>query len=170
MRAAIFTRDAANAAVGIDPAAEQHVAGMDADADVEGVVTVRCTHFRAEILAESSRARPQRTARSASSSRASSAPKAAEDAVAGVLQDLAGVGLDDGRAARQGVVHDGADRLRVEVLGKRGGADHVEEQDADLPQGLCGQGRRCRRKGQRRQLGPRGRQSASTTASPRVGR
>ena len=45
-------RDAANAAVGIDPAAEQHAAGVDADADVEAVVTVRSPHFGAERLAE----------------------------------------------------------------------------------------------------------------------
>ena len=44
--------DAANAAVGIDAAAEQHAAGVDADADVEAGVTVRSLHFGAERLAE----------------------------------------------------------------------------------------------------------------------
>ena len=49
---------------------------------------------------------------------------------------------DDGGAARQGAVHDGADVFGVEVLGERGRADDVQEQDADLPKAFGGFGRR----------------------------
>ena len=68
--------------------------------------------------------------------------------VAGVLQHLAAVGLDDRGAARQGTVHHGADGFGVEVLGERGRADDVEEQDADLLESCaarraaCGEGAR----------------------------
>ena len=94
-----------------------------------------------------------------------------QDAVAGVLQHLAAVRLDDGRPARQGVVHHGADRLGVEVLGERGRADHVQEQDADLPEGLCGRGRRCSRgRVSAASLALAADSSDSTTASPSVDR
>ena len=68
--------DAADGAFGIDAAAEQHAAGVDADADVEPVCPCwRLTELAGIALPSS--ARPQRTARSASSSRASSAPNTA---------------------------------------------------------------------------------------------
>ena len=76
-----------------------------------------------------------------------------EDVVAGVLQHLAAMGLDDRRAARERTVHHRADGLGVEVLRERGRADDVEEQDADLPEGPGGFGGWCRRRGQCRQPG-----------------
>lgn len=48
--------------------------------------------------------------------------------------------LDDGRAARQGIVHHGADGFGVELLAQRGGAHHVENEDADLLEALRGFG------------------------------
>ena len=127
-------RDAADAAIGIDAAAEQHAAGVDADADVEAVVAVRRPHFGAERLAELEQGQAAAHGALGVVFAGFVGTEGGQDAVAGVLQHLAGVRLDDGRAARQGVVHDRADRLGVEVLGERGRADHVEEQDADLPE------------------------------------
>ena len=45
-------RDAADGALGIDAAAQQHAAGVDADAHVEAYVAVRGLHFAAEHAAE----------------------------------------------------------------------------------------------------------------------
>ena len=151
-------RDAANAAIGIHAAAEQHAAGVDADANVEAFVTVRRPHFGAERLAEVEQGQAAAHGALGVVFLGFVGAEGGQDAVAGVLQDLAGMRLDDGRAACQGVVHDGADRLGVEVLSEGGRADHVEEQDADLPEALCRHRRRCGRAGQRLELGPRGRQ------------
>ena len=135
-------RDAANAAIGIHPAAEQHAAGVDADADVEGVVTVRSPHFGAECLAEFEQGQAAAHGTLGIVFASFVGAEDGQDAVAGVLQHLAGMCLDDGRSTCQGVVHDGADRFGVEVLSERGRADHVQEQNADLPERLCGDGRR----------------------------
>ena len=70
-----------------------------------------------------------------------------EDVVAGVLEHLAAVRLDDRGAARQRVVHHAADGFGVESLRERRRADDVHEEDADLPQRL----RRHRIDGRRRQ-------------------
>ena len=78
-----------------------------------------------------------------------------QQAVAGVLQHLAVVGLDHRGTARQRAVHHGMDLLGVEVLRKRRRADHVEEEDADLAQGLGRLGGWCR--GQVEELGTQGR-------------
>ncbi len=133
--------DAADAAVGVDPAAEQHAAGVDAHAHIEAGVAVRGLDFRAEGLAQGQ----QREAAVHGAFDVVLAglvrTEGGQDVVAGVLQDTAAVGLHDGGAAGQGVVHHGADGLGVQVLGERGGADHVEEQDADLLEGLGGVGR-----------------------------
>ena len=129
-------RDAADAAVGIDPAAEQHAAGVDADAHVEAVVAVRAPDLGAERPAELE----QREAAAHGALGVVLArfvgTERGQDVVAGVLQHLAGVGLDHGRAARQRVVHHRADRLGIEALGQQGRADHVHEEDADLAQRL----------------------------------
>ena len=93
-----------------------------------------------------------------------------EDVVAGVLQHLAGVGLDDGRAARQRVVHHGADRLGIEALGQQGRADHVHEQDADLAQRLRRQRGLCRRGPSAASRARAAASKGSTTASPSVDR
>ena len=151
-------RDAANAAFGIHAAAEQHAAGVDADADVEGVVTVRSPHFGAEHLAELEQGQAAAHGTLGIVFAGFVGAEHGQDVVAGVLQHLAGVRLDDGRPARQGVVHDGADRLGVEVLRERGRADHVQEQDADLPEGLCRHRTALQSRGQRRELGARSRQ------------
>ena len=58
---------------------------------------------------------------------------------------------DDGGAASERIVHHGADRLRGRGAGQRGGADHVEEQDGDLLEGLGRFGGASG--GQRRELG-----------------
>jgi len=145
-------RDAADGRVGIDAAAEQHRSGVHAGADVEGPVAVRSAHFSAEHLAELE----QREAAAhgalgvvfASFGRAEDR----EHVVAGVLQHLASVRLDDRRRARQRVVHHGADRFRVEVLRERGRADHVHEQDAHLLERLRRSARRCCRAGERSEL------------------
>ena len=78
MRAAMLTATAADAALGVDAAAEQHAAGVDADAHVEASVAMLGAAPRSPCCRPSaSSARPARTARSASSSRASSAPNTA---------------------------------------------------------------------------------------------
>ena len=66
------------------------------------------------------------------------------------------------------VVHHGADGLGVEVLGERGRADHVQEQDADLLEGLRGLGRRRGRAVSAASLARAAASSDSTTASPSV--
>lgn len=61
--------------------------------------------------------------------------------------------LDERRAALQRVVHHGDDGFGVELLAQCGGAHHVDEQDADLPEGSGGLGRRRGRGGERGELG-----------------
>ena len=124
--------DTADAAFGIDPAAEQHVAGVHADAYVEALVAMLALHFGAE------RAPFREQSKTAADSPLGIVfagfvgPEHSQQVVAGVLQHLTVMGLDDGRAARQAAVHDGVDFLRVEVLAQQGRADDVEEQDVDL--------------------------------------
>jgi hypothetical protein len=98
---------------------EQYAAGMDADADVEAFVAMSGLHFGAECPAEVE----QREGRTALRARRHphgppSAPKTARMLFAGVLQHLARMYLDDRRSTRQCIVHDGADRFRVEVAGR----------------------------------------------------
>ncbi len=144
--------NATDAAVGVDPAAQQHAAGVQAHAHIEAGVAVGGEYFRAECLAQFEQG--QTAAHGALGvvfARLVGAERG-QDVVAGVLQDLAALRLDDGRAARQGVVHRGADGFGVEVLGKRGGAHRVQEQDGDLPEALGGRSR-CWRGGQGAQPG-----------------
>ena len=101
MRAAMLTAMPRMRALGIDAAAEQHAAGVDADAHVEAVVAVRCLHFGAERLAEfEQREAAAHGALGVVLARLVGA-EGGQHAVAGVLQHLAAVCLDDGRAARQ---------------------------------------------------------------------
>ena len=72
------------------------------------------------------------------------------------------MGFDDGGAARQRAVHHRVDFLGIQVLGQRGRSDHVEEQDADLPQGLgwlgggaCGQVEELGAQGRKRRFDDR---------------
>ena len=64
--------------------------------------------------------------------------ESSEQAVASVLHHLAAKGLNNLGTAREGAVHHGVDVLGVQVLRKRGRADHVEEKNADLTQRLGG--------------------------------
>jgi hypothetical protein len=102
----------------------------------KAVVPMRLRHFRAELLAEGEQGQAAAHGALGVVLAGFVGAEGGQDAVAGVLQHLAAVGLDDGGGARQGAVHHGADRFRVEVLGERGRADHVEEQDAHLPEAL----------------------------------
>ena len=107
------------AAVGIDPAAQQHAAGVDADADVEAGVAVGGAGLRRRVvLPRSSRARPQCTARSVSSSRDCVGAEGGEEVVAGVLQHPAACASTIAVPRDEGVVHHGADGFGVEVLGQ----------------------------------------------------
>jgi hypothetical protein len=118
----------------------------------EAGVAVRGLHFGAQHLAEREQARPQCTARSASSSRAlASAPKAARmlsPAYCSTLPRWASTTA----VPRASAVHHRADGFGVQVL-ERGGAHHVQEQDADLPEGLRGWPEGARQRCQRGQLG-----------------
>ena len=92
--------DAADRAVGIDAAAEQHAAGVDADADVEAGVAVGGLDFGAERLAEFEQRQAAAHGALGVVFAGLVGTEGGEDVVAGVLQHLAAVRLDDGRAAR----------------------------------------------------------------------
>jgi hypothetical protein len=127
-------RRCSDGAFGIDAAAEQHTAGVYTDSDVEAIVPVCGLHQRAERLAEVQQGQTAMHGTLGVVFLCLVGTEGGEDAVAGVLQHLAAVGLDDGGRSRQGVVHHAADRLRIQVLRQRRRAHHVEEKDADLPQ------------------------------------
>ena len=93
--------DAADAAVGIDAAAEQHAAGVDADAHVEAGVAVRGLHFGAERLAEFEQRQPATHRALGVVFARFVGAEGGQHAVAGVLQHLAAVRLDDGSDARR---------------------------------------------------------------------
>ena len=141
--------DAADRAVLVHAAAEQDAAAVDADANVEAGVAVSCLHFRAQRSAEiQQREAAAHGALGIVLGRAVRA-EGGQDAVAGVLQHLAAVGFDDGRAARQRTVHHRADFLGIEVLRQRGRSHHIHEEDADVLEDLGvmlhgGSGTQCR--------------------------
>ena len=92
-------RDAADAAVGIDAAAEQHTAGVDADANIEAVVAVRGLHLGAEHLAEFEQGQAAAHGALGVVFAGLVGAEGGQDAVARVLQHLASMCLDDGRTA-----------------------------------------------------------------------
>jgi hypothetical protein len=141
-------RLAADAALLVDAAAEQHAAGVDADAHAGASEAMRRLDLGAQRGAELEQGE-------AAADRALGivlgglvGAERGEQVVAGVLQNLAAVRRDDPTAARQHAVHHRGDRLGVEVLAERGGADHVEKEDADLAERL---GRLLRGLAQRRE-------------------
>ena len=120
--------DAANASFGVDAAAEEHRAGVDADAQVEAVEPV-------------ARATAGRERRRLGDDREAGADRALgvvleglvgaehrQQAVAGVLEDAPLVGANDRRQALEGAVHHRVDVFRVEALGELGRADDVHEE------------------------------------------
>ena len=140
-------RDAADRAVGVDPAAQQHRAGVQPDPHVEARVAVAARHLlaRGPALGQQRQAAAHRTfgvvlARFVGA-------EDGEQVVARVLQHPAAMRLHHRGAARQGAVHDGRDFLRVQALAERGRADHVHEEDGDLLE-LLGHAAGHRRRGQ----------------------
>jgi hypothetical protein len=112
--------------------------GVQADAHIEADVAVTAPHLVAEQAAggEQCQAAAHRAFGVVFARRVGA--EDGQEAVAGVLQHLAAMGIDDGGAARQRAVHHGVDVLGVEVLAQPGGTDDVEEQDGDLPERLVG--------------------------------
>jgi hypothetical protein len=145
--------NAADAAFGVHPAAEQHAAGVQADAHVEAAVAVLAFDLRPQAAAfGQQRQAGVRGALGVVFARCVGTEDS-QQVVAGVLQDLATVRFDDAGAARERTVHHGVDVLGVEMLAEPGGADHVEEQDRDLFEAL-GRGLRDRsRRDQRGEFG-----------------
>ena len=130
--------DAADAAFGIDAAAEQHVAGVQADANVEAAVAVGALDLGAKgaALGEQRQAAAHGALGVVFARQIGAEHR--EQVVAGVLQDLAVVCLDDCRAARERAVHHGVDFLGVEALAQLRRADDVEKEDRDLLERLAG--------------------------------
>ena len=111
---------AANRALGVDAAAEQYVARVNAHAHVETSMTEGRLHFGAENLAECEhRKTTSNGALGIILSRLVGAERS-QDAVARVLQDLAAVFLDERSEAGQRPVQHFADRLGVQTLTQRG--------------------------------------------------
>jgi hypothetical protein len=118
-------RDAADGAFGIHAAAQQHAAGVDAHADVEAGVLVGRKHFGAEHFAHFQQGHAAVHGAFGVDFARIIRTEGGLDVAAGLLQHLAAVGLHDGRAARQGVVHHRADGFRVQLLAERGRTHHV---------------------------------------------
>ena len=154
--------EAADAAFAIDAAAEQHVAGVDADADAEAAVAMRRLHLGAERLSFGQ----QREAAAHGALGIVFADfvgaEGGEQVVAGVLQHLAAMRRDDGAEARQRAIDHGMRLFRIETLRQGGRADEVEEQDADLAQRLPG------RRGGLGQLGQPGAQAGDRCIDHRI--
>ena len=160
-------RDAADAALGVDAAAEQHTAGVDADAHVEAGVAVPPQHLRpfAPALLEQGEAGEHRPFRVVLLGALGAEHR--QQAVAGVLQDLAAVGRDDRGAAGEQAVDHRLQVLGIELAGERGRADDVEEQHADMGEaGRSAAGSRWSDASSARS----GAIAASTTASPSAAR
>jgi len=149
---------AADAALGIDTAAEQHAACVHADAHVEVGHAVLAPHLRRMYfrLLDDGQAGAQGGFDIVLASGLGA--EGGEHAVAGVLQHAPAFGLHGGGEEFERAVHHLVDRFRVELLAHGGGADHVDEQHRHLLQLLRrGSDLRCVQRGQlfaqRRQRG-----------------
>jgi hypothetical protein len=129
-------------------AAEQHFAGVHADADGEGVavVVVNGAVCALELGADRAAEAAQRQAAAHGALGVVLGglvgTERREQAVAGVLQHLAAMLADDGGGARQRPVHQRAGVLGVEPLRHARRADDVHEEDAHLLERLRRGGRR----------------------------
>ncbi len=125
-------RHAPDAAFGIHAATEQHRPGVDAHAHVEAFMPVAQPDLLALRAAFFQH-------RQAGTHRAFGVvfscfvgTEHGQQAVAGVLQHAASLGLHPRRELLKGAVHDGVHVFRVQVLAQRGGADDVGKQHGDL--------------------------------------
>ena len=146
-------RHAADRRLGIDPAAEQHAAGVDTHPHVHAGVAVLALDLLAECASLGQQGQPAAHAALGVVFARSIGAEHRQQVVARVLQHPATMPADDGGAARQRAVHHARDLLRVEALAQRGRADDVEKEDRDLLQlGCRGAGRcECGRRGQPRE-------------------
>ena len=131
--------EAADRAFVVDAAAEQHVAGVDADPHLEAALAVRrAQSARPEPgLGEQVEAGEHRALGVVFARRLGA--EGGEQAVAGVLQDLAATLCHPSAERLQRRVHDVEQVLGIDGLAERGRADHVEEQHRHLapPRRAC---------------------------------
>ena len=125
---------AADAALGIDAAAEQHAPGVHADAHVEVGHAVLAPHLRRMRLRLLDDGQSGADGGFDVVLAGRLGAEGGEHAVAGVLQHASALGLHRGGEALERAVHDLVDRLGVELLAHGGGADHVDEQHRHLLQ------------------------------------
>ena len=123
---------AADASRGIDPAAEQHAAGVHPYADVEAIIALPPLDEIALLPAcvEQRQAAAHRTLRIVLMGMVGT--EHGQHAVACVFQHLAAVRCDDAGELRQRAVHHGTRFLGVEALAQRRRSDDVEKQDGGL--------------------------------------
>ena len=140
---------AADAAFGVDPAAEQHGAGVHAGAHIEIGHAVQLAHQRRQLQRGFDDAQAGAHGAFDIVLMRLVGTKGGQHAVAGVLQHAAMVALHDGGEALQRAVHHGVDVFRAQLLADGRGADHIDEQYRDLLELL--HGHRLAR-AQRRQL------------------
>ena len=127
-------RGAANAALGIDAATEQHAAGVHADAHVEVGHAMPLAHPRRLLVRrfDDAQAGADRALHIVLAGHLGAEGR--QHAVAGVLQHAAAFGLHHRGEALERAVHHGVDRLRIELLADGGGTDDVDEQHRHLLQ------------------------------------
>ena len=123
---------AADAALGVDPAAEQHRAGVHTSAHVEVGHAVARAHCRGLVprFLDDSQARAD-SALDVVFTRLLGAERG-EHAVAGVLKHAPVMQFHDRGEAFERAVHHGMDVLRTQLLTDRCGADDVDEQHRHL--------------------------------------
>ena len=126
---------AANRALFVDAAAEQHAAGVHADADAE--FGDRRRPPPAFVQQRKAAAHGLGGVVLAGLGRA----ERGEQAVAGVLQHLSAVRLDDHREGGERAVHELLYVLGLEAPAQRGRADDIGEQHADLAEDRAGRTR-----------------------------
>ena len=137
--------EAADAALGVDAATQQHAAGVHADANVEAGVAVALKHGLTLRAAFGQQGQAGVNGAFGVVFQGHLGTEDRQQVVAGVLQHLAMVGQHDGGEARQRAVDHRMNVLGVQILTQRGGADDVEKQDAHLLQRLPALGVRCSR-------------------------
>ena len=124
IRAARFTTGPRMAVLGLDAAAQQHAAGVDAHPQLhlgsDGTGDLRLGH-----RVEDGESGPHTVLGAVL--RCGAHAEHGQQPVAGVLEDPTAVALDLGRAPLQHGVGQLVDVLQVELVGQRGGPDDVDE-------------------------------------------
>jgi hypothetical protein len=131
-------RQAADRALAVHAAAQQDRAGVDSDPDIETIEAMIAPH----VLGDDPPIREEGQAAAHSALRIAfvrlECAESGQQAVTRILQSLPSMRLDDSGPASECSIHDGMDVFRLQVPAQLCRTDHIDEQNRDLLELLCG--------------------------------